>query len=32
MEKRTKDIIAWLFLIIGLGLGVLLVLSILKVI
>jgi len=32
MDKRMKDVIAWLFLVIGLGLGVLLVLSILKVI
>ena len=28
MKKRTKDVLAWVFLIIGLGFGVLLVLSI----
>jgi len=32
MKKRTKDIIAWIFLIIGALLGILLLLSILKII
>ncbi len=32
MDKRTKDLIAWIFLIVGAGIGLLLVLSVLKVI
>jgi len=32
MDKKMKDIIAWIFLIIGAGIGLLLILSILKVI
>jgi hypothetical protein len=32
MNKKTKDIIAWIFLIIGACIGLLLILSILKVI
>ncbi len=32
MDKKVKDIIAWIFLIVGILLGVILVLSILKVI
>lgn len=32
MKKKMKDFIAWIFLIIGTAIGVLLILSILKVI
>jgi hypothetical protein len=32
MDKKIKDIIAWIVLIIGAGLGILLILSIFKVI
>lgn len=32
MEKKTKDMVAWIFLIVGALIGLLLVLSILKVI
>lgn len=32
MKKKTQDIIAWIFLIVGAFIGLLLVLSILKVI